>query len=58
MLLVTCLGRGVLVFVLIGQLGSHGDGSCEAGEGQENNASLIAVGHISDSDQLGQKRGS
>lgn len=34
MLLVACLGRGVLVLVLIGQLGSHGDGSCEAGGGQ------------------------
>lgn len=33
MLLVACLGGGGLVFVLIGQLGSHGDGTCEAGVG-------------------------
>lgn len=49
---------GWLVFVLIGQLGSHGDGTCEAGQGgRGNNASQTLVSHISDSDQPGKKRG-
>lgn len=33
MLLVACLGRGGSVFVLIGQLSSHGDGTCEVEAG-------------------------